>query len=61
MYRTGIKKVESAVSAGDRDAANAALIAAIPIIDRMVNKGILHKAQAARYKSRLNASVKALS
>ena len=61
MYRTCIKKVESAVSAGDRDSANAALVAAIPIIDRMVNKGILHKAQAARYKSRLNASVKALS
>jgi len=61
MYRTTIKKVESAVSAGDRDSANAALVAAIPIIDRMVNKGILHKVQAARYKSRLNASVKALS
>ena len=60
-YRTYIKKVESAVSAGDQDSANVALLAAIPIIDRMVSKGILHKNQAARYKSRLNASVKALS
>ena len=60
-YRTYIKKVESAVSAGDQDSASAALLAAIPIIDRMVSKGILHKNQAARYKSRLNASVKALS
>ena len=60
-YRTYIKKVESAVSAGDQDSASAALLAAIPIIDRMVSKGILHKNQAARYKSRLNASVKALT
>tara|TARA_B100001079_G_scaffold243668_1_gene230430 strand:+ start:416 stop:703 length:288 start_codon:yes stop_codon:yes gene_type:complete len=60
-YRTYIKKVESAVSAGDQDSASAALLSAIPIIDRMVSKGILHKNQAARYKSRLNASVKALS
>tara|TARA_B100001750_G_scaffold90170_1_gene71273 strand:+ start:208 stop:495 length:288 start_codon:yes stop_codon:yes gene_type:complete len=60
-YRTYIKRVESAVSAGDRESANVALLAAIPIIDRMANKGILHKNQAARYKSRLNASVKALS
>ena len=35
--------------------------AATPVIDRMADKGIIHKNKAARHKSRLNAQVKALS
>ena len=38
--------------------ARAALKAAQPVIDTMVNKGIIHKNAAARYKSRLAAGVK---
>ena len=34
---------------------------AVPVIDRMADKGIIHKNKAARHKSRLNAQVKALS
>jgi small subunit ribosomal protein S20 len=37
------------------------LAQAVPIIDKMVSKGIMHKNQAARQKSRLNKRVKALS
>ena len=41
--------------------AQAAYDAAVPVIDRMADKGILHKNKAARHKSRLNTKVKALA
>lgn len=61
MVRTYIKRVRASVDANDADGAKAALSAAIPVIDKMVTKGILHKNAAARQKSRLNAAVKAVS
>ncbi|MGY0218270.1 30S ribosomal protein S20 [Endozoicomonadaceae bacterium StTr2] len=61
MVRTSIKKVIAAVEAGDVEAAKAAFVAAQPVIDRMADKGIIHKNKAARHKSRLSAKVKALS
>jgi len=61
MVRTYIKRVHGAVETNDADAASAALAQAVPIIDKMVSKGIMHKNQAARQKSRLNKRVKALS
>ena len=61
MVRTYIKRVRASVEAKDVDGAKAALSAAIPVIDKMVTKGILHKNAAARQKSRLNAAVKAVS
>lgn len=60
MARTYIKKVIAAIDAGDAQAAQAALAAAVPVIDRIADKGIIHKNKAARNKSRLNARVKAL-
>jgi small subunit ribosomal protein S20 len=60
MVRTYIKRVQAAVAAGDTDAANAALTTAIPVIDRMADKGIMHKNKAARHKSRLSAAIGAL-
>jgi small subunit ribosomal protein S20 len=59
--RTKIKDVEKALDAGDKDAAQAAYTAAVPVIDSMVNKGIVNKNKAARHKSRLNARLKALA
>lgn len=61
MVRTYIKKVRAALEAGDGTAAQAAFKDAAPVIDRMADKGILHKNAAARYKSRLNSAVKKLS
>ena len=61
MIRTSIKKVVKAIDAKDAEAAQAALTAAVPVIDRMADKGIIHKNKAARHKSRLNAQIKALS
>ncbi len=60
MLRTHIKKVVYAIEAGDKEAASAAYKAAVPVIDRAVNKGLIHKNKAARHKSRLNAHIKAM-
>ncbi len=61
LVRTKIKRVLAAVSAGDAAVARKAFDEAVPIIDRMTNKGIINKNKAARHKSRLNAKVKALA
>ncbi len=58
--RTFVKKVESAVAAGDKDAAAAALVAAQPEIFRGVAKGVLHKNTASRKFARLTKAVSAL-
>jgi small subunit ribosomal protein S20 len=59
--RTKIKDVIKACEAGDKDAAQAAYRQAVPVIDSMVNKGIVNKNKAARHKSRLNKRIKELS
>jgi len=60
MVRTYIKNVVKAVDAKDLAAAKAAYVAAEPIIDRIADKGIIHKNKAARHKSRLSAHIKKL-
>ena len=60
MMRTHMKKVLTALEAGDKDAATAAYAAAVPIIDRVANKGLIHKNKASRHKQRLNARLHAL-
>jgi small subunit ribosomal protein S20 len=59
--RTQIKKVLSAVSSGNKDAATAEYKAAVPEIDKIANKGLIHGNQAARHKSRLNTMIKGMS
>lgn len=58
--RTYIKKVLAAINAKDKEKAQAAYKAAVPVIDSVARKGLFHKNKAARDKSRLNAKVKAL-
>jgi small subunit ribosomal protein S20 len=60
MVRTYIKRVISAIQTGDHATATQAFTLAVPVIDRMADRGILHKNKAARHKSRLNAAIKAL-
>ncbi|WP_230660127.1 30S ribosomal protein S20 [Psychrobacter sp. I-STPA10] len=60
MIRTYIKRIDAAVADKDYDAATEAYKKAVPVIDRMADKGIIHKNKAARHKSRLNKAVKAL-
>ena len=58
--RTSVKALQKAIAAGDKEQATAAYKAAVPALDRMARKGIIHKNAAARSKSRLNAAVRAL-
>ncbi len=58
--RTAIKNVLKAVESGNADEANTLYKAAVPQIDTMVNKGLIHKNKAARTKSRLNIRVRGI-
>ena len=60
MMRTAVKKVVKALDANDVAAAEAAFVAAQPLLDRFSSRGLIHKNKAARHKSRLNAHIKAL-
>jgi small subunit ribosomal protein S20 len=51
--RTTVRKVEEAISAGDRAAALAAMAEAEPVIVRAAQKGIVHRNAARRKVSRL--------
>lgn len=59
--RTAIRKVIDAAAAGNKELAKSSYQAAVPLIDTLVNKKIIHRNQADRHKSRLSARVKALS
>ncbi len=59
--RTQIKKLRVALSSGDRQLSQDLLNPTISTIDKAVNKGILHKNTAARYKSRLTSHVNELA
>ncbi|MEH6651029.1 MAG: 30S ribosomal protein S20 [Motiliproteus sp.] len=60
MARTYLKKVLTAIEAGDKEAAQAAYATAMPAMDSAASKGIFHKNKVSRHKSRLNAQIKAL-
>jgi small subunit ribosomal protein S20 len=60
QLRTYIKKVIKAIATKDIEQAQAAYKAAVPVIDSMANKGLIHKNKAARHKSRLNTHIRAL-
>ena len=58
--RTAIKKVQKAIVAGDKTAAQAVFSESMSAIDSIADKKIIHKNKAARHKSRLSAAIKAL-
>ena len=55
--RTSIKKLRTAVAASDKSASTELLFPTVSLIDKAVNKGVLHRNTAARYKSRLTKHV----
>jgi len=61
MIRTFIKKVETAITAGDKNTATTALKAAEPQMMRGAQKGVFDKKTMSRKVSRLSASIKAIS
>ena len=58
--RTFVKKVETAISSGNKTAAEAALQLAQPELHRATGKGVMHRNTVARKLSRLAARINAL-
>lgn len=59
--RTQIKKLRAALASGDKKQSQELLQPTISLIDKSVNKGVLHRNTAARYKSRLTSHVNELA
>ena len=59
--RTAIRKATDAVASGNKENATSAIREATPVIDSMVNRGLIHRNKAARHKSRLAAALKAMA
>jgi len=55
--RTEIKKLRAAIENGNQGEAKALLTGTVSLIDKSIQKGIIHRNAAARYKSRLTSSV----
>ena len=52
--------MREALTAGDKKSITAVYRSTVSVLDRSVQKGVLHKNTASRYKGRLNARVKAV-
>lgn len=58
--RTAVRNVTAAVQSGNSEAAKTTYSLAVPIIDSLVSKQIIHRNKAARHKSRLAARIRAM-
>lgn len=59
--KTYVKKVYAAIEAGDKAAAQAALLAATSELDKATSKGVYHKNTTSRKISRMNKAVNAMN
>jgi small subunit ribosomal protein S20 len=57
--RVALRSLRTALTSGDQKALDATFRETVSALDKSVQKGVLHKNTASRYKSRLNARVKA--
>ena len=55
--RTVVKSVVYAIESGEKETAQTAYKDAIPVLDKAVSKGLIHKNKAARHKSRLSGRI----
>lgn len=60
-FRTAVKKVVSAIEAGDKTKALEIYQAAVPVIDKTAGKDLIKANKAARHKQRLNARIRAMA
>jgi small subunit ribosomal protein S20 len=58
--RSFVKKVETAIASGDKDAAKQAFADAAPEMQRGASKGVVHQRTVSRKLSRLSARIKSL-
>jgi small subunit ribosomal protein S20 len=58
--RGTLRVLREALAAGDKKTIAATYSQTVSVLDKSVQKGVLHKNTASRYKGRLNARVKAV-
>jgi small subunit ribosomal protein S20 len=58
--RSALRGLREAIVAGDKNTLKTVYSSAVSVLDKSVQKGVLHKNTASRYKARLNARVKAV-
>ena len=58
--RTAVRTVTAAIAGGNQEAARTSYENAVPVIDSLVGKQIIHRNKAARHKSRLAARIRAM-
>jgi small subunit ribosomal protein S20 len=58
--RTAVRSVTAAITGGNKETGTASYKEAVPVIDTLVNKQIIHRNKAARHKSRLAARIRAM-
>jgi small subunit ribosomal protein S20 len=59
--RRALRAVRAAIDGGDSSAAKETLRTTVPLLDKLVSKGVIHANAAARYKSRLTRRLQKLS
>lgn len=59
--RGSLRSLRQAIAKGDKEAAQNAFRATVSVVDKGVQKGVIHKNTASRYKARLSARVKAVA
>jgi small subunit ribosomal protein S20 len=60
QLRSALRELRETIAKGDRAAAETSYRATVSALDKAIQKGVLHKNTAARYKSRLSARVRAV-
>ena len=58
--RTAVRTVTTAIASGNKETAKTSYQNAVPVIDSLVGKQIIHRNKAARHKSRLAARIRAM-
>jgi small subunit ribosomal protein S20 len=58
--RGALRLLREAITKGDKEGAQSAYRATVSVVDKGVQKGVLHKNTASRYKARLSKRVKAV-
>ncbi|HGX91804.1 MAG TPA: 30S ribosomal protein S20 [Candidatus Tenderia sp.] len=59
--RTYLKNTLKAIDAGEKANAESAFKLAVPELDKLARKGLIHANKAARHKSRINTRIKAMA
>ena len=59
--RTAIRRLREALAAGNAENAQSVYRSTVSALDKSVQKGVIHKNTASRYKSRLSARLAAMA